>query len=113
MTKQEPRRLDVDRQELETILERTRAGALSPEDHEKLKAAVDTLGILTRELEAKGTSLDRLRRLLFGPRTETTSRVLGDVAGDQGGATGDGATVKEKRPGHGRHGVAAYHGADR
>ena len=112
MTKQEPRRLDVDRQELEAILERTRS-SISPDDHEKMKAAVDTLGILTRELETKGTSLDRLRRLLFGPRTETTSRVLGDVAGDQGGATGDGATVKEKRPGHGRHGVAAYHGADR
>jgi transposase len=110
MTKREPRRLEVDRLELETILERTREGALSPEDHEKLKAAVDTLGILTCELEAKGTSIDRLRRLLFGPSTETTSRVLGEVAGDQSAAAGE--TAKEKRPGHGRHGAAAYHGAE-
>ena len=125
MTKWEPRRLEVGRQELEAILERAR-GSISGEDYEKLKAAVDTLELLTHELEAKGTSIDRLRRLLFGPSTEKTSRVLGEVAAAagreagsvEGAATGPGgpsvgAEEKEKRPGHGRNGAAAYRGADK
>jgi transposase len=115
------RRLEVELSELEAVLERVRA-VVSPQDHEKLKAAVETLGALTRELEAKGTSIARLRHLLFGPRTEKTSRVLGKAASSgsaQGAAvlpqaTGvGGAGVKGKRRGHGRNGVAAYRGAQR
>ena len=41
---------------------------------------MDTLAFLTAELQAKGTSLDRLRRLLFGPTTETTRAILGPDA---------------------------------
>lgn len=107
----------VDVRELDAILERAR-GALSPEDHEKLRSAVETLEFLTRELESKGTSIDRLRRLLFGPSTEKTSRVLRNVleppaaAGeaDSTGASTDPATAPKPR-GHGRNGVEAYWGA--
>ncbi len=119
MKKPPVRRLEVELPELEAILERTREGALSAEDHGKLKAAVDTLAYLTRELEAKGTSIERLRRLLFGYRTETTSRVLGEAAESTQSATappqahrvGGPETVRNKRPGHGRNGVKAYCGA--
>ncbi|MFH1844396.1 MAG: IS66 family transposase [bacterium] len=110
MTKRKPRRLEVGRQELEAILERTR-GSLSLSDYEKLKAAVDTLGLLTSELEAKGTSIERLRRLIFGSSTEKTSRVLG-TAGEPNGPIA-GSEEKKKRPGHGRNGVAAYRGAEK
>ncbi len=125
MTKRKPRRLEVGRQELESILERTR-GSLSLKDYEKLKSAVDTLAFLTQELEAKGTSIERLRRLLFGSSTEKTSRVLGEAAGatDRGASSTEGAAgepdepiaggkEKKKRPGHGRNGVAAYRGANK
>jgi len=127
MRKREVRRREVELKELEAILERSREGALSPEDHEKLKAAVDTLAVLTRELETKGTSILRLRRLVFGPSTEKTSRVLGDAARAEGGSAdstdegevgdrvsaGERAQVRAKRPGHGRNGAAAYRGADK
>jgi transposase len=94
--------------ELAAILERAR-GVLSDEDHAMLTSAVDTLAILSHELEAKGASIQRLRRLLFGPSTEKTSRVLGlETAGV---VVAD--KVQEKRPGHGRNGVAAYTGAER
>ncbi|MBD3335679.1 MAG: IS66 family transposase [Candidatus Eisenbacteria bacterium] len=115
------RRLEVELSELEAVLERVRA-AVSPEDHEKLKAAVETLGVLTRELEAKGTSVARLRRILFGPRTETTRRVLGEPSGGDTQTTAPGPpeptkqdreAVPKKRPGHGRNGVGAYRGAER
>ena len=64
-TRQRPkiRRRELKLEELEAILDRAKA-ALSAEDHEKLKGAVDTLAFLTRELEAKGASIKRLRSLL-------------------------------------------------
>jgi transposase len=127
MKKREIHRRELELKELKAILVRTREGALSLDDHGKLKAAVDTLVFLTQELEAKGTSIERLRRLLFGPSTEKTSRVFGETAAasDRGASSVEGAAgesdgpiaadkeKKKKRPGHGRNGVAAYRGADK
>jgi transposase len=81
---------------------------------------VDTLGFLTLELEKKGASIQRLRRLLFGASTEKTSRVTGADSKSGAGEAGDGGEgkdapktekSKEKQPGHGRNGVVAYTGA--
>ncbi len=92
---------------------------MSPEDHAKLKAAMDTLAFLTAELQRKQTSLDRLRRLLFGPTTETTRTLIGPgAAPDAPGAGGSPSAeagpraAGTPRPGHGRTGAAAYTGAD-
>jgi transposase len=103
--------------ELEAILDRAR-GALSPGDCEKLKAVVETLAILTLELEKKGASIQRLRNLLFGASTEKTSRVTGAAASrpagtEKGGDGGKTGGSEAKRPGHGRNGVAAYPGAEK
>jgi hypothetical protein len=98
---------------------------LSVEDHAKLKAAVETLAFLTAELQAQGTSLDRLRRLLFGAPTEKTRTILGageapdrpDVPPPADRETRDApaptAAAKPPRPGHGRIPAAAYTGASR
>jgi len=102
------RRRDLDIRELEAILDRARS-SLSDEDHEKLKAAVETLAFLTQELESKSTSIKRLRNLLFGASTEKTSRFTGDV----GGAAKASGKAKKKRKGHGRNGAAAYTGAEK
>ncbi len=48
--------LEVTMKELESILERSRREVLSEEDHQKLKAAVETLGFLVRELDQKDAS---------------------------------------------------------
>jgi hypothetical protein len=122
--KRKPKRRELKLEELGAILERAKA-ALSPEDHATLSAAVDTLAFLTRELEAKGASIRRLRKLLFGSRTEKTSQVLGPAAGSTAGL-GDGAgegagggmaggekKPKPKRKGHGRNAAAAYQGAEK
>ena len=60
-----PERIELGIEELTHILDRA-ASSLSTEDLAKLRAAVDTLGFLTQELEAKGASVQRLRHLLFG-----------------------------------------------
>jgi transposase len=105
--------------ELGAIVERTKA-ALSPDDHAKLKAALDTLAFVTAELQAKGTSLDRLRRLLFGPTTEKTRTIVGSGAAPSAPGTARRPDVEDgpadagaQRPGHGRQSAAAYTGADR
>ena len=109
----------VDLKELEGILERAEA-ALSEEDCERLRGAVDTLAFLTLELEKKGVSIQRLRRLLFGASTEKTSRILGTDAKsgepkgrDGGKKKGEKGKKGKKPPGHGRNGVEDFPEAER
>lgn len=89
---------------------------VSAEDHAKLKAAIDTLAFVTRELQAKATSLGRLRQMLFGSTTEKTSEVIGpdEPAGEPAEPT---TTAPEeprpKAPGHGRIAAAALTGAEK
>lgn len=88
-------------------------------DHEALLQAVQTLTFLTQELQAKGASLERLRRMLFGSPTEKTSQVLDNAtsAGGDGSKNGEGRpgqdVARPKAPGHGRNGAAAYRGAEK
>ena len=103
-----PRKV-IKHEELKTILEKTKP-ALTGDDYEKLKAAVDTLAFITQELESKGVTIDRLRRYMWGPSTEKTSQVLGESAGADGKASAP-AQAKVRAPGHGRNGAAAYRGA--
>ena len=108
-------RRDLDLSELQTILERASSGALSAGDRDKLQAALDTLALLTSAIEAKGASIDRLRQLLFGARTEKTSKIfpdppLNDSSDSQPRADTPGKP-RGKRPGHGRNGAASYPGA--
>ena len=118
-----PERRELRIEELKAILERAKDAPLSAEDHETLEAAIDTLAYLTRELEAKGASIARLRRLIFGSSTEKTSHVVGGTpeedASGGGGAEGAADRAQAGEPsetvhkGHGRHGAAAYRGAER
>jgi len=110
MKRRVPERIELGVEELTRILDRA-APALAAEDLAKLRAAVDTLAFLTSELEAKGASIQRLRHLLFGAKTETTRRVLGEGAG--GGGSGKTRDSNTKPKGHGRNGAAAYRGAEK
>jgi transposase len=119
-----PERLVMSVEEIAAIVERTQTGALNAQEHAKLKTVVDTLRFITAELQAKRTSLQRLRRMLFGTRTETTRNVLSEEGSEPGGVPGtdaqesagtppqDEPQQKPKAPGHGRNGAAAYTGAD-
>jgi hypothetical protein len=78
-----PKRVEIDAAALVAIVERTGDGALSDEDRAMLSAAVDTLTVLTQDLEASDVTIGRLRRLLFGPQSEKTREVVG-AAGEGG-----------------------------
>ena len=110
---------DVDIVELRAALERARTAPLSAEDYALLTGTVDTFTALTRELQLKGMTLERLRRLFLGGESEKTKKVLGD---DETAAKKDesesavsskGTDEKQKRKGHGRNGAEAYTGAKR
>ena len=113
-------RRDIDVGELAAILERAGAGALSPAERDKLKVALDTLAFLTHEIGAKGASIGRLRRMLFGASTEKTNKIFPDPPAGDGAATSSpggrsatdaSGTSRPRRPGHGRNGAASYPGA--
>ncbi len=97
--------------ELGAIVERAQA-ALSADDHAKLKAAIDTLAFVTAELKTKQTTLDRLRRLLFGAPTEKTRTIVGADAPTSPAEPRANAEPGAPRPGHGRTAAAAYTGAE-
>ncbi len=75
----------IELSELKAILARAMTGPLVDIEVDKLRGAVDTLVFLTRELEAKGASIQRLRRMLFGPSTEKTSHLVGSKGQASGG----------------------------
>ena len=109
-------RLDVSIEELEAWLERARP-ALGAEGYEKLRAAIRTLGYVTELLEKKETTLAALRELLCPASTEKTAQVL-KQAGIATGEKKPGPERVSQKPkravtGHGRHGAAAYGGAQK
>lgn len=130
-----PKRQEISLDELKAIVSKVQG--IDANELQKLEAAVDTLGVLTRELEAKGASIQRLRRLIFGASTEKTRNVVGESAEKQTSETkadkdsdsdaasdsdtasassGDDAastSEKPKRKGHGRKGSSDYTGANR
>jgi hypothetical protein len=124
--------LQLNQQELEKILEDALTAPLARDDYEKLHAVLHTLAYMTQLLEDKGTTLQRLRQIVFGTKTEKTSRVLQEA---NGGSAGPSPTSQEtqqqsigapspeqpssepveskRRPGHGRNGAQAYTGAEK
>lgn len=115
-------RMELDRRELEAILERAKTTPMSEEEYAKLHAVIETLVFLTQELEKKHVSIQRLKQLLFGATTETTRKVLERILDDAGkdktsggedAARGKNTESREKAPGHGRHGASEYVGAEK
>jgi transposase len=109
-------RLELNMEELETLLERAKACPLSEQDYNKLKAAVETLGYLTQLLEDRKTTIDRLRQILFGASTEKTRTVLKTPSptvenGPSAVPLADREKWDKQNTGHGRNGAEAYRGA--
>ena len=123
-------RLEISMEQLQKLVERARTGPLSEEEYTQLKAAIETLGYLTLLMENQDTTIQRLRQILFGPKTETTEKVLQHIGqnqeksphgeagtreanelvqGEERGASGSSGQGK----GHGRNGAQAYGGGNK
>ena len=120
----QPKIIELPRNEVEDLLQRA-AGALDPEDYRLIKAVVESYAYLTDLVEDKGTTIQRLRKLLFGASSEKTRAVFETPPPDTAHATplatsSDSAAATATPPaavspaprkGHGRHGAADYAGA--
>jgi len=110
--------LDVTPEELEALLEGVR-DALGEAGYQKLKAAIRTLSYLAELLRERDITLDGLRELLLSPAgasTEKTRQVLqnaGIETQKQNQEKQNSQASQRSRPGHGRHGVDAYSGAQK
>lgn len=126
-------RIEVSTQEVAELLERIEP-ALGPEDFAFLEKIIQSFLHVTQLLEEKGTTIDRLKRLLFGSKSEKLENLFPDAAeakateakpgeaasGTRGEEPGDGANdkrderakEKEKAKGHGRNGAEEYTGAE-
>jgi hypothetical protein len=104
--------LELRMDELQSILEHVKELGLPEKEHEALQALVESYAFLLEEIGDKKASIDRLRQLVFGAKTETKENVKKRA----GKAPVTGATEKpkkKKRKGHGRIPAEAYTGAER
>ena len=88
------RRIDVNVEELDRIIDGAKSAPLSEPDSEKLKAALHALA----------------ERLLPRTKTEKTSSVFDDP---ESATREEGGPQTDPRRGHGRTGAAAYRGAEK
>jgi len=101
---------------LHAHLERARE-ALGEDGYTDLRMAVDTLAFMNQEMESKRTSIQRLKHMLYGPKTESTTAICGEASEAEEPAEAKAPkppkVPKEKAQGHGRNGASDYPGAKR
>jgi transposase len=109
--------IDMDREELNQLVERSRE-ALSEEEYRKLKGAVDALSYLTDLVADQQTTIRDLRQLLFPSASEKTQAVLKRAGIEPPSNSAANRDTQPAEPnqnacGHGRNGAGAYRSARR
>jgi len=94
--------------DLDRLLEELRP-LLAPGTYKLVESLLRTLQWVMGLLERKDTTLARLRRIIFGEKTEKTRKIFPENSAPQAVAGGP----QPKRKGHGRHGADDYPGAKR
>jgi len=131
-----PEPIEIEEGEVERLIEQAQQGKLDAADQKRIVPLLRTLLWLERTLFETRISLAKLKKILFGKRTEKPTRKpprppdgSADSGGDGGGksdpetdpqrqsgeqpAVGNQGQKSTPRPGHGRLGAADYPGAER
>ena len=77
MIQAKPTIVELDRDALEEILRRVDAQELHADDYETIHALIESYVGLTQAVGDKNATIARLRKLLFGAKTEKTASVVG------------------------------------
>lgn len=133
MKTKEIKYIDLDESKLVLLRERIKKRELVDEDYDFYLDALDSICTYTALIKDKKNTINRLRAMLFGAKTESRSN-LGKTLLKQAEATIEAksaaevidlaatkdemspkvdSTIKQKKKGHGRNGAAAYTGAER
>ena len=119
-----PTIIELDMDKLEEILRRVEAQDLRGDDYETIRRVIESYVGLFGLVGDKNTTIQRLRKMLFGARTEKTSVVVGksktsplastsQEAGSTTSPEGNAEQPAESpRKNHGRNGASAYTGAE-
>jgi transposase len=124
-----PTIIELNMNELDDVLRRAES-ALPEKDYAMLKAVCESYAYLSDVVGDKNTTISRLRKLLFGAKTEKTAAVVGKTAPPSPDAKGQADSSRESLsettaevsaesdsptlpPGHGRNGADAYTGAEK
>lgn len=113
----------TDRTEIEALISRLEAGTLSESDTRLISRLLRLLLKLINLVEQKNSSIKRLKRLLFGPGSDTRSPAASTIEAKKQEASVEpptssastkewaDSTTQTKRKGHGRLSSTAYAGA--
>jgi transposase len=115
--------IEIDMSQLEDALRRAEK-KLDEKDYAILRAVVDAYDTIAELVDDKNTTIARLRKLLFGSRTEKTKTVIGGGKDSESPRSASAAVstavvvapenaAKTPPPGHGRNGADAYAGAEK
>jgi transposase len=119
-----PTIIELDMDKLEDVLRRA-GTALNEEDYSLLKAVAESYAYLTELVGNKNTTIARLRKVLFGARTEKTVAIVSerkdsppppaqDATASAAPTEDNGETsAQPPRKNHGRNGADAYTGAEK
>lgn len=112
--------VEVPRRQIDEALAKARP-ALPAEVFGTIETVVHAYLSVVEALQRKSVSIRRLRRMLFGPTSEKTEKVLarepsspgegGTLGEGSGGGGGQAKSPRTTPPGHGRNGHDAYWGA--
>jgi len=117
-----PKIIEVDMQRIDQLIDRLEQVDLSAEDRETIENILQAYVQLLGMLQDKNTSLKRLKKLLFGAKTERLEKILentdadgkpGQEGAEEGNEASAEASTQRPRPhGHGRHAAEDYTGAE-
>lgn len=105
-----PEIVHLSQAELEELLAELRP-LLAPGTYQLIEGLLHTLQWIMGLLERKETTLARLRRIIFGEKTEKARNLFPEASAATSNDAAEGAKPKGK--GHGRHGADDYPGAKR
>ena len=111
------RQIELTPEELEGLIHRLDTGSLTSEDHEIIKAIIETFLTLNQAVHDKDVHINKLLRMIFGIKTEKAEKILGTSESQDKTETEEskesGKDADDKSKGHGRNGISAYIAAEK
>jgi hypothetical protein len=119
----DPSTIKMSKAERDELSHRLKTNSLTAEDRALLDRVLKAMLWMTSQLEAGRLGMGRLKRLLFGEKTESRKNLLGnhgrsgssptDPTSNSSGTKAGGDGSAEPKPGHGRNSHGSYPGAER